>query len=182
MACLRTSELIEHYRLSPVWEGLQEQEIETEPWRWHTALIPAVRRQRQPDDFELQASLVYRERGPCLEIKKQPKHRTKVLEDLCRGVQALLSPLVMADCQILSFLATSTSYLTALLLPRFSVLFPYHLQPGLQPRVSQPLPCSLDIELDRVASTGWKYPQKLPTSSSEQEHTIPTSPATESLP
>ena len=124
----------------------------------------------------------FTERGPCLETKKQLKHRTKVLEDLHRRAQALLSPPVMADCQILCFLVTLTSYLTALLLPRFSVLFPYHLQPGLQPRVSQPLPCSLDIELDRVASAGWKYPQKLPTSSSEQEHTIPTSPATESLP
>ena len=61
------------------------------------------------------------------------KHRTKVLEDLHRRVQALLSPPVMADCQILCFLVTLTSYLTALLLPRFRVLFPYHLQPGLQP-------------------------------------------------
>ena len=148
------------------------------------ALIPAVKRQRQPENFELHVSLVYREQtlSQKKKKKKQLKHRTKVLEDLHRGVQALLSPLVMADCQILSFLATCTSYLTALLLPRFRVLFPYHLQPGLQPRVSQPLPCSLDIELDRVASAGWKYPQKLPTSSSEQEHTIPTSPATESLP
>ena len=62
VACLRTSELIEHYRLSPVWEGLQEQEIETEPWCWHMALIPAVKRQRQPENFELHVSLVYRER------------------------------------------------------------------------------------------------------------------------
>ena len=73
-----------------------------------------------------------------------------VLEDLHRRAQSLLSPLVMAECQILCFLATHTSYLTALLLPRFRVLFPYHLQPGLQPLVSHPLPCSLDIELDRV--------------------------------
>ena len=139
--------------------------------------------QRQPDNFELHASLVYREREQCLENKKQiQKGRTMVLEGLHRGAQALSNPPVMADCQILCFLATYTSYLTALLLPRFRVLFPYHLQPGLQPRGSQPLPCSLDIELDRVARAGWKYPQKLPTSSSEQEHTIPTSPATESLP
>jgi hypothetical protein len=54
--------LIEHYKLRPVWEGLQEQEIETETWRWYTALIPAIRKQRQPDNFELHASLDYRER------------------------------------------------------------------------------------------------------------------------
>ena len=122
----------------------------------------------------------FTERGPCLKNKKQPKHRTAVLEGLHRGAQALLSPSVMADCQILSFLATSTSYLTALLLPRFSVLFPYHLQPGLQPRVSQPLPHSLDIKLDRVVSAGRKYPQKLPTSISEEKPSIPTSASTES--
>ena len=81
-----------------------------------------------------------------------------VLECIYRGAQALSNPPVMADCQILCFLATLTSYLTALLLPRFRVLFPYHLQPGLQPQVSQLLPCSLDTELDRVASSGWKYP------------------------
>ena len=122
----------------------------------------------------------FTERGLCLKNKNQLKCRTEVLEGLHRGAQALLSPPVMADCQILCFLATLTSYLTALLLPRFRVLFPYHLQPGLQPRVNQPLPASLDIELDRVASAGRKYHKKLATSSSEQEHTIPTSPATES--
>ena len=122
----------------------------------------------------------FTERGLCLKNKNQLKCRIEVLEGLHRGAQALLSPSVMADCQILSFLATSTSYLTALLLPRFSVLFPYHQQPGLQPRVSQPLPCSLDIELDRVASAGWKYPQKLPTSISEEKPSIPTSASTES--
>ena len=92
-----------------------------------------------------------------------------VLEGLHRGAQALSNPPVMADCQILCFLATLTSYFTALLLPRFSVLFPYHLQPGLQPRVSQPLPRSLDIKLDRVVSAGRKYHKKLATSSSEQK-------------
>jgi hypothetical protein len=105
-----------------------------------------------------------------------------VLECIYRGAQALSNPPVMADCQILCFLATLTSYFTALLLPRFSVLFPYHLQPGLQPQVRQPLPASLEIELDRVASTGQKYHKKLAISSSEQKPTIPTSPATESLP
>jgi hypothetical protein len=40
----------------------------------------------------------------------------------------------------------------------------------------------LDIELDRVASAGWKYHQKLPTSISEQEQKMPTSLTTESLP
>jgi hypothetical protein len=112
--------------------------------------------------------------------KKFKEGRTKVLEDLHRGAQALSNPPVMADCQILCFLVTLTSYLTALLLPRFTVLFPYHLQPGLQPRVSQPLPASLDIELDRVASAGQKYHKKLATSSSEQKPTIPTSASTES--
>ena len=122
----------------------------------------------------------FTERGLCLENKNQMKCRTAVLEGLHRGAQALLSPSVMADCQILAFFATHTSYLTALLLPRFSVLFPYHLQPGLQPRVSQPLPASLDFELDRVASAGQMYHKKLATSSSEQKPTIPTSASTES--
>ena len=122
----------------------------------------------------------FTERGLCLENKNQLKCRTEVLEGLHRGAKALLSPSVMADCQILAFFATHTSYLTALLLPRFSVLFPYHLQPGLQPRVSQPLPRSLDIKLDRVVSAGRKYHKKLATSSSEQKPTIPTSASTES--